>query len=371
MAACHGGSEAAAGPFQFTRIASSTAVGGAGLSVPSINNFSDVAFVDTSPGHVGVFIGDGGPLTTIATAAQYDLPYFAGSPLAPSINNSSSVAFYADLATTGFDVELGIVVGDASMLATVVSSPPPVGDAQGHSYSTAPAIDDNGTVAFAVGHSGGWQGAGVFTGSGGPLTTVISDASFPGAFNLAMNRSGVVAYQWPIGGQPPLFLYDNGVTTPVATGGAVIFDFVDVNDSAIVVVSESHAIRTGDSGGLTSFVDTTGPFAEFEAVSISNMGSIAYLGIRADSIRGIYTGPDSSLDKVIEVGDALDGSTVSDLNYGRDGLNDLGQVAFWARLADGRQGVYIATAVPEPASGFLLAASVGALLLFHRFRRLA
>lgn len=51
---------------------------------------------------------------------------------------------------------------------------------------------------------------------------------------------------------------------------------------------------------------------------------------------GIYTGPDRVADKVIATGDSLFGSTVTDLAFDRDGMNNKGQIAFTAHLADGR-----------------------------------
>jgi len=43
---------------------------------------------------------------------------------------------------------------------------------------------------------------------------------------------------------------------------------------------------------------------------------------------------------IIAVGDALGNSAVVDLHIWSEGINDQGQVAFWASLADGTQGIY-------------------------------
>jgi hypothetical protein len=60
---------------------------------------------------------------------------------------------------------------------------------------------------------------------------------------------------------------------------------------------------------------------------------------------------------------ALDGSTVTSLSFGR-GINDAGQIAFEATLADGRTGIYRADlqTVPEPSS-LLLGCLGGASVL--------
>lgn len=58
--------------------------------------------------------------------------------------------------------------------------------------------------------------------------------------------------------------------------------------------------------------------------------------------------------RLIAIGDALDGSTVSALVFDRSGLNDLGLLAFHATLADGSSGFY-SVAIPAPAAAALLA----------------
>jgi hypothetical protein len=63
---------------------------------------------------------------------------------------------------------------------------------------------------------------------------------------------------------------------------------------------------------------------------------------------GIYSGSDIVEDLIVGIGSQLDGSTVVDFRFGRNGLNDHGDVTFFANLADGRQGVYVAH-IPTPA----------------------
>ena len=80
--------------------------------------------------------------------------------------------------------------------------------------------------------------------------------------------------------------------------------------------------------------------------SINAAGKVAFLATRdSDGATGIYTGPDIAGDKVVATGDALFGSTVTALNVRQRALNDLGQVAFMAVLADGRNVVGVATPV--------------------------
>jgi len=56
---------------------------------------------------------------------------------------------------------------------------------------------------------------------------------------------------------------------------------------------------------------------------------------------GVFFGRPGAVDrKVIGLGDPLDGSTVASVRVWPESLNDDGQVAFWAHLANDRVGVY-------------------------------
>lgn len=65
---------------------------------------------------------------------------------------------------------------------------------------------------------------------------------------------------------------------------------------------------------------------------------------------GIFTGPDPIADRVIASGDSLFGSTVVGLDLKPTRLNDGGQIAFGASLADGRRVIARAEVVPEPST---------------------
>ena len=70
---------------------------------------------------------------------------------------------------------------------------------------------------------------------------------------------------------------------------------------------------------------------------------------------------------VIAEGDPLFGSTVSSLQYFH-GLNDLGDIAFQYKLANGWHGVAIASAVPEPSAAGVIVAIASAAFLGRRRR---
>jgi hypothetical protein len=114
-----------------------------------------------------------------------------------------------------------------------------------------------------------------------------------------------------------------------------------------------HGIYTTSDGFNVALVGT-GPVGD--RYSLNDSGSVVYRRtLSAGAGSGIYIGRPGAFDRpVIEQGQALDGSTLGDALIWEESLNDQGQVAFWAWLSDGRQGIYRAdppTAVSITASG--------------------
>ena len=63
---------------------------------------------------------------------------------------------------------------------------------------------------------------------------------------------------------------------------------------------------------------------------IANTGTVAFVATRRGGVRGIYAGPDPIANKVVEVGDIIDGRQVTDVRIG--GINASGQISFLATL---------------------------------------
>lgn len=111
-------------------------------------------------------------------------------------------------------------------------------------------------------------------------------------------------------------------------------------------------IVTGTVGGpVRTVVDTRGPFGEFgfRPPALDNAGDLTFLGTLDDfTTTGVFVGPDPAADRVIAVGDTLDGQTITNLRLCEEGLNDYGQLAFVADFQDPttleqRTAVYRAT----------------------------
>jgi hypothetical protein len=109
----------------------------------------------------------------------------------------------------------------------------------------------------------------------------------------------------------------------------------------------------------TIIADNTGPFRTFGSglPAINDAGTVAFLASLDEGGSGIFTGPNPVTDKVIATGDSLFGSTVTSLGFNRfssKGLNNAGQLTFFAQLADGSSGIFRAdpesTPKPQPVS---------------------
>ena len=108
-------------------------------------------------------------------------------------------------------------------------------------------------------------------------------------------------------------------------------------------------------------------FSFFTSQSLNASGAVAFrAGLDAGGSGIFATLPGGGAPfAVVQTGDSLFGSTVSNLNFFRDGLGDSNLLAFKYDLADGRQGIAVAqitapVVVPEPGTVVL---SVGCWVL--------
>ena len=356
----------AEGPYKFVRIADTKdAFSGFGATSARINNRGTVVFrADLAAGGRGLFTGDGTTLTTIATSGEE----FADFDTEPDLNDQGRVFFWSRLAAGGER----LVIGDGTTLNTIADTGP---NSPFNGFSTigGVAINNQGTVVFAAKAKDG--GERLLTSDGKKfteLTTTVGTrfTGFLDANGPDINDAGVVVTTPQIeGGGEQVVVFRDGQVTSIAdtTGSYATFAQASINNAGAIAFAAT--LRSGGQqlliaagGELKTIADSTGALTSFGGVppGINNKGKVAFrptlspeaigadrlqaLGGEQRTLRGVFTGPDLAADKVIQVGDKLFGSIVTAVNFNR-GINDAGQIGFYAELADGTKGIYRADPV--------------------------
>jgi len=247
-----------------------------------------------------------------------------------SINDSQTVAFLANLDSGGQEIFKSNGNPTTPTYITHCTTSSGIDCPVNGSGSYEPSINNDGTVAFVSGN-------GVFTGDGsGQNSIIVSDPNsfLNGSYREAnINNSGWVS----------AFAHNVGP-------GQIIFSS-DGNDGSIIVGNDVSPSNGGDFWYLgTSSINNSGNVA-FEARQAGK-------GTRSITDKtgvGIFTGFDSVADKVVAVGDYLKNaagqnivdSQIVDLSFDRQSLNDSGEIAFWAKFANGTEGIYRANPFGE------------------------
>ncbi|MFC1825655.1 PEP-CTERM sorting domain-containing protein [Thermodesulfobacteriota bacterium] len=346
----------------------------------AINDVGRVVFrgnLDPS-GTEGLFTGTGGPVTTIVTKDDFVYASFTE----PTIDNNGTVLFRAGTSTT----DVAVLGGNGGSYTTYAPAPadPFIGPNWG-GY----VINNNGTVVL----NGGVTFVTALyksTGSGGP-SLLYDSAGIDGIgafYNTDINDSGgIAAIAGPnVGIRDSIVLGDaNGMTLEpiVAPGdGFVEFTGISINDIGTVAFGAKVAggplsIYTGNTTtGLIEIANLSGPYSMFNySPAINNAGTVAFFAQLDTGGVGIFTGPDPISDKVIATGDLLFDSIVTNLVFDRFGLNNGGQLAFWASLANGNSVIVrvdpqVVEPIPEPTTMLLLGSGIIGLVGFRRkFRK--
>jgi hypothetical protein len=282
---------------------------------PSINDLGEIAYLSaTNPGSpvlTSVLYRrlDAAPPATLASAATFPFLYSPTTYL-PSLSDAGSALVTAKSGTAIYIVPDGIAVYDPAMHPAL-------------SQFTSPASMNE-------------VGQAVFAGSDAIGVAIFRNGAVPFLRNgqaVAGGTVGISSLQRPL----------------INDGGRIAFlGRVDPTPGA-----GEFGVYTSADGVNVSLAGRS-PVDRF---SLNNSGHVAYRRTFASPRTGVYLGRPGLVDQpVAPENGGIDGTTLLDAYVWEESLNDAGQVAFWALLANGRWGVYRAD--PQWLKGLSFAAKV-------------
>ena len=329
----------------------------------------------------GIFSGNGE--TTMSRATHY---YNTSNRqiLTPAIkarndfdiNNSYQVAYRGDFHDTDGSITGGLFGPDGAIGLLTNTGP--------YAPKNAAVINNSGTVAYRGGYAGSIYGYGIFRDEERIAATKnVPARTFYSSFNSlsdpTMNDFGTVAftasrtfpdsvvpgltYSWPSGVDEGILIHSGGQFTLMADNSGVINDFgqtgsssnyppdlfypipPDINNNNTVAFvanldTGDSGIFTSDGNSLTTIADSSGAFSSFSQVAINDNDRVAFFADLDSGGRGIFFGPDPIADRAVGVGDYLLGSTITSLSFSHKGLNNADQIAFYASLENGTEGIF-------------------------------
>jgi hypothetical protein len=184
----------------------------------------------------------------------------------------------------------------------------------------------------------------------GSVTTILQhNAQWPGG-ESAINEAGDAVYRTEINGQPTLVLIHDKQPQAIVS---VVHGFLDV-DAPVIIDSGAvffagrtfdgvWGMHTYNNGVIAPLIVSSVGFSLFPEDIRAVDANESHVLYRAATPQGIGLYVDG--ERIIGVGDALDGSTVSAVHFSRGALNDSGQIAFYAQFTNSRRCIYRA----EPA----------------------
>jgi hypothetical protein len=224
--------------------------------------------------------------------------------------------------------------------------------------TTAPAINDSGTVAFSTSLKNNTTG--VFTVSGGVVTTIarafVTPVSGGGTLGLgvsfpSINNAGVVAF----GNTGGIYTGSGGALTTIAdrtntNNGQFDFfrDAPTINDAGTVAFmatndASGRGLYTGTGGALTTVYNTNLASGDFLNPMINASGTVAFVSDSPQpGVQGVYTVSGGTLTTVVDNSGPF--SNFFGTNQtSNPTINDLGTVAFHGQLDNSVQGIYTRT----------------------------
>jgi len=353
---------------------------------PTLNDTGQAAFrsflTSTSGGNIdssGIFRGDG-TSSPVQIAREGDATTDGNGRFSsfdiPALNNIGQVAFHSFLTGTigGSSDNSSIFRGDGTSSPVQIAregQTAPDGNGSFSSFLSFPVLNDSGQVAFLsslTGTNGGnSDDVGIFRGNGTSSPVQIARAgnvapdgngNFSDFIDSTINDSGQVAFLGLLTGTRSGFRDDRGIFR---------------GDGMSRPVQLAREGQTAPDG--------KGIFSEFRNPALNDAGQAAFLAYFTSNSsgsrdHGLYLYDDLlGLMQVARVGDTLLDSTITRLSFvdssafigdEQSGLNEHGQIAFQFALADGREGIAVASVVPEPST--LLLGMIASTTLILRIR---
>ena len=261
-----------------------------------------------------------------------------------TLNSTGTAAFRAYLDNGSG----GIFSGSGGALTTITVTSLPFA-----SFAN-PSINQAGTVAFAAFPHSGFE-PGIYAGNGGTLTTIAETfgqfRDFSGRYSTSINSSGAVAFSAALDTGPGgIFLNSGGTITPVlinsASLGAGNFSMNDAGTLAFRS-GDPGRIVTFNAGVVTTIVDSSGALNYLGTTpSLNDAGTVAFVagkdGIDGGTF-GIYSGNGGPLTTIADAAGPF--SSFGDFYSGQPSINDSGTVAFLGSLDAGGFGIYTGSGV--------------------------
>ncbi len=341
----------------------------------ALNDFGEVAFFANLS---GVYRADRYTTVPIATIQQGFTSWVVYGPVgALSINNHGQVSFIGGTHINGLEPTYGVWISNGPVRTLITEAGNP-GLPSVQSYTP---INRHGEVAFTK-RIGDGPFTGMYLGDGESNVQYFESGSGSTEFDRfhirSLNDHGGITFfgqlspffteYWTfVGVGPGLvelvaqagFHFEHLTPFDPVHGPATELETLTINyygEVAFWALSfggEEGYFR-GSSGNYSNIATESDGFSSFghwvddsHTVILRTGYKAAFLAETTAGVQGIFHSDDLTI-PIIAIGDELFGSTVLQLILGHEGFNNLGQVAFHAQLADGRQVIARADPVGMP-----------------------
>ena len=269
-------------------------------------------------------------------------------PSDPSINELGEVAFQGNLRRLTTRLECGtteqrrrrqgVYLGAGGPLTTIAHTiNPPGGDFISEFLVADQSVNSFGRVALVPELDNG--DSGLFVGSrSGTFTTRFIDGDATGfdtpSSRVSMNELGQIAFEDSgivISNPDGTFTTINPEGFSEGDPSLNLFGRVAFTGSSFVGDTQVLGIYTSRGDDLTTVADSTGPYSSFQEPSLNDLGQVAFTAdldelLDGRNIQGVFTGSNPRRDKVLQAGDVYEGVTVSSVRTCNEALNNLGEI---------------------------------------------